>query len=162
MAAKRAQSLGHRTTGTGHVLLGLALEPRGLAHTILRASGADGDAVLDALCGRTGRNPEPATIVPFSMRALETILIAHDSASDLGHDQTGTGHLLAAITTPPTGLVGEILTALSVSVGETHRAATHAVGEIANNNTIPAEHRWSRADAPPAAPDQAREPFSIF
>ena len=118
--------------------------------------------MLDALCARTGRSPEPATIVPFSTRALETILIAHDSALELGHDQTGTGHLLAAITTPPTGLVGEILTALRVSVSDTNRAAERAVSAIENNNTVPAEHRWSRSEPSAAPSDRPAEPFSIF
>ena len=97
LAQREARQLGHREIGTGHLLLGLALEGKGTAALTLASLQAAPEEIRRLVAEAAGPGPERAMDrLPFTAGATGTLRQATHEAS-LAGEQTGTGHLLLAL-----------------------------------------------------------------
>lgn len=94
---------------TGHLLLGVLLEPKGVA--ALRALRTDIAKVREQLRGQLpltkgtrGRHRSP-----YTQSARLVVDLAKDEARELRYDQIGTEHLLIAMLRERTGIAGRVL-----------------------------------------------------
>jgi ATP-dependent Clp protease ATP-binding subunit ClpC len=111
LAQEQTLKLGHSQIGSEHLLLGMLLEPEGLAGRALVSIGVDADAVRAQIVAISGSGPESAggRQVPFLPEAKKTLEGALREALNLGHDYIGTEHLLLGLVREPDGLAMRLL-----------------------------------------------------
>jgi hypothetical protein len=118
LAQESARNHKHNYIGTGHVLLGLLDEPRGLAARLLVAQAGSADAVQEAVEQRMSP-PEkkvPRGHIPFTPRSKLVLEDAVRESTDLGHDFVGTEHLLLGLLAVGDGVAATALGALGIDL----------------------------------------------
>lgn len=144
-AAEAARSFGYSTVGTEHLLLGLYVEPEGLAAKALAAMNVTRGSVEAAMVAAhppgsvpaEGERPanagddagaaEAAGIadtasapfkLPFSAEAKDALLEVVAEALERGHNYVGTEHMLLGLYRMPDSLAARILDGLGASHAE--------------------------------------------
>jgi ATP-dependent Clp protease ATP-binding subunit ClpA len=95
LAQEETRRLGHNSVGTELLLLGLILEPGGIAAKVLKAAGLDSEKArieVEKIIGR-GSGFTPVEI-PFTPRAMLILEGALQKAKELGDSYVETEHLL--------------------------------------------------------------------
>jgi predicted DNA-binding transcriptional regulator AlpA len=98
LAQGEARAFGHSYVGCEHLVLGLAGQPDGVAGRTFAALGltpAAARTVLGRLVGRGSGKAEGH--LPFTPRVRRALELAEQASVELGHDFTGTEHLLLGI-----------------------------------------------------------------
>ena len=117
IAREQAVEMNHNFLGTEHILLGVALQPEGLAALVLRDLDVDVRELRPAREATIGRGENPVQ-GDFGMtpRANEALKRAFDEARSLGHDFVGTEHLLIGTLLTGGGIAQGILAARGVTL----------------------------------------------
>jgi hypothetical protein len=97
-AQNEARAAGNDTILTEHLILGLLTEPQAIAAAVLRAQGADLEAVRTAVAATL---PPPAAtvpdLIPYGTDARKALELTFREALRLGHNYVGTEHILLAL-----------------------------------------------------------------
>src|SRR5437870_1371817 len=101
LAQEEARTLKHNYIGTEHILLGLLREEEGLAARVLESLDITVERVRAQVVRIVGSGEEVTSgQIPFTPRAKKVLELALREALSLGHNYSGTEHILL-------GLVGE-------------------------------------------------------
>lgn len=140
LAKEEAKRLHWPTVDTGHLLLGLIREGKGLAAVALQNLGLEPDQVRQQMERLIGEGGDLARHEPeFTPRAIQVLTEGALGVSrQLGHNYVGTEHILLSLLSDPEGLPARCLGALNVPVEEIR-------------NWIHASVRVSPVKAPPPA-----------
>jgi predicted RNase H-like HicB family nuclease len=123
LAKKKAIERGHPSIGTEHLLLGILDEGSGVAANVLRAMGADLRQIHTEIEASMAPGVEPPTRAPYLGHGLpEALRLAHEESHRLGHEQTGTEHLLLGLIAQGRGIAARVLTNLGIGLEATRRA----------------------------------------
>lgn len=120
LAQEEAKSFRHSSIGTGHILLGLVIEPEGMAGKILRELSVNSKDIREEIeqftsYGSTKALPKNA-LLPYSPRARQLIKYAADEAQKMGSGVVGTEHLLLGILRDDEILASKILLNLDINL----------------------------------------------
>lgn len=110
LAQEEAKLLNHNFIGTEHILLGLIHEGEGVAAQALTAMGTTLDKVRAHVEEIIGKGPPPVTgHVPFTPRAKKVLELALREGLQLGHNYTGTEHILLGLVSEGEGVAAQVL-----------------------------------------------------
>jgi Clp amino terminal domain, pathogenicity island component len=138
-AQDEARRLHHDFIGTEHILLGLLLEPEGVAGRALARCGVSTEQVRTRVEETIGRGRrEPSGHIPFTPRAKKALELSLREALALGHTYVGTEHILLGLIREGQGLAAQVLVAL----GADHDRVRGEVTDLI-------------AQEPPTSPDDA-------
>ncbi|MBR2616560.1 MAG: ATP-dependent Clp protease ATP-binding subunit, partial [Clostridia bacterium] len=131
-ASEAASELGHRYVGSEHLLLGLILTEGSAAASLLEEAGVTFEAArekLSSLC-EVGEPIKSATaeITPRAQRMLQSAV--YESAKN--GKETGTEHLLLALSADSDSLAARILHLLGVDVNGLYKACRDFIRECRN------------------------------
>ena len=129
-AQKAARHLNYSYVGTEHLLLGLLREGTGVAARVLKDNGLDEDKLYD-LIKEIFVQQGSVTLMDrreYSPRAEKILKNAASIASEMGADQTGTGHLLFALLEDEDGIAVHILTMQGISTDRIRSDTLSALG----------------------------------
>lgn len=127
-AQVEAQTLGHKSLGTEHLLLGVLHDPTCRGSAALATYGLDHASALSAVEHIVGRGGGATGAVPFTPRAKGTFELALSHALKRGSNEIGTDHFVHALIDSD-GVAGEVLAQRKVG----HRnldAQLAAIGSI--------------------------------
>lgn len=134
-ARHEADRFRHEYIDTEHILLGLIHEGRGGAVNVLRDLDLDLDKIRreteemivqnDLTMGMIGG------LIPFTPRAKKVLELSAEEATNLGHRDIGTEHLLIGLIRETDGVAAQVLANLGVKLHEVR-------DEVAEKNPMPA------------------------
>jgi ATP-dependent Clp protease ATP-binding subunit ClpC len=130
LAQGEAERLNHNYIGTEHVLLGLIEEGSGVAATVLRDLGVEGDAVrlaVERVVGGRKEGPQTCGETGLTPRVKKVLQLAVDEARSLGHQYIGTEHLLLGLLREGDGVAARILYDLGLEVQAVRRAVVETL-----------------------------------
>ena len=135
MAGQEAGSMGHRSVGPEHLLLGLLREDRGAAVEALDVHGVSFAAARREVRrlygqggGADGRRAAGTEPVPVSTRARAVLEDAVEEARRRGDVRLGVEHVLAALLHDSDGGAVRALAALGVTPGEVEEELARTAG----------------------------------
>jgi len=101
IAQEEAKTFRHRSVGTEHILLGLVMEPEGIAGKTLRELSLTEQDVKEEIeqfesYGPGKKLPNNA-VLPYSPRARQIVKYSADEARKMGSQVVGTEHLLLGL-----------------------------------------------------------------
>jgi len=107
----------HHYIGTEHILLGLLVEPEGLAVKAVEACGVTADALRDAVVARLpgASDQEIPTHIPFTAKSKKVLELTLREALRFGHNYIGTEHILLGLIAEDSGLAAEVLRDLGLT-----------------------------------------------
>ena len=109
--------LNHDYIGTEHILLGLIGEGEGVAAKALESLGISLEAVRQQVEKIIGRGQQaPSAHIPFTPRAKKVMELASREAQHLGHNYTGTGHILLGLIREGEGVAAQVLVKLGADL----------------------------------------------
>ncbi|MFE4698417.1 Clp protease N-terminal domain-containing protein [Streptomyces sp. NPDC056738] len=120
LAQEAARTHKHDFIGTGHLLLGLLGEPRGLAYELLLAKAESEQRVREAIEEALPPVGEKALRghIAFRPESKEAIEQARHASADLGHDRVGTEHMLLGLIHAEESTAGRVLRTLGFTPEE--------------------------------------------
>ncbi|MBQ5825831.1 MAG: ATP-dependent Clp protease ATP-binding subunit, partial [Clostridia bacterium] len=132
-AIEVAESMGHTYVGSEHLLAGLLRSGGGVACIALNSKGVTSQAVDDALKSTIGVGT-PTVLVPddFTPRLKYIIELGIVSARSMGHNYTGTEHLLISLLKEGSNCAISILSKLGVQASDVLSDVVKAVGVNSN------------------------------
>ena len=111
LAQDEARGLKHNYIGTEHLLLGLISEGEGVAAKALETMGIKGEAVRASVIEIIGEGEKPVEgHIPFTPRAKRVFELSLREALQLGHNYSGTEHLLLGLLKEGEGVAAQVLT----------------------------------------------------
>src|SRR5438093_795050 len=117
LAQDEAQRFNHNYIGTEHLLLGLVREGEGVAARVLENMNVELSKVRTAVEFIIGRGDRPVVgEVGLTPRAKRVIELAIDEARRLGHNSSGTKHLLLGLVREGEGIAAGVLESLGVNL----------------------------------------------
>jgi hypothetical protein len=133
LAQEAARTHKHDFIGSGHILLGLLGEPRGLAYEVLVAKAGSEQRIRDAIEEELPpAGPKaPRGHIAFRPESKQVIEQAHRASADLGHDWVGTEHTLLGLIRVEESPAAQILRHLGFTSDELHQAVTAAITQRA-------------------------------
>ena len=131
-AAKNAsRSASQNYIGTEHLIMGLALEPEGVASRILLENGVSAQR-LQEMIAQLNIHPGSLALLDhegYSPRCQKVLHMAHAQAQKYRSDQTGTEHILLAIILEKDNVAAKILEAMGTNVSKIYFELLAAMGE---------------------------------
>jgi ATP-dependent Clp protease ATP-binding subunit ClpC len=117
LAQEEARMLNHDYIGTEHILLGLIGEGEGVAAKALESLGISLEAVRQQVEKIIGRGQQaPSAHIPFTPRAKKVMELASREAQHLGHNYTGTEHILLGLIREGEGVAAQVLVKLGADL----------------------------------------------
>jgi ATP-dependent Clp protease ATP-binding subunit ClpC len=139
-AHEEAARLRHEYVGTEHILLGLARDDKGVAVTVLRALGAEPEALIR----RVEKAVQPGTVpvtprpeFPYTSRTKKVFEHATAEARQLNHAYIGTEHLLLGLLREEKGIGAQILADAGVSLDAARSEVLRLLGTAAPPPPVP-------------------------
>ncbi|MEO3871505.1 Clp protease N-terminal domain-containing protein [Nonomuraea sp. B12E4] len=130
-AQAEAQETGHSHIEVGHLVLGLLVEPEGLAAKAMVTLGAPPERVREAVTAVLGPGGEKsADPPPFAAQSKKVMELTLREALRLGHDFVGTEHLLLGVLSLEEGPVLRALAELGVTKEAAEREITQEIDKI--------------------------------
>lgn len=133
-AAKNASRKANQNyTGTEHLLLGLAVEPDGVASRILADNGVTGKR-LEEMISQLNIHPGNLALLDhegYSPRCQKVLHMARSQADRYRSDKTGTEHMLLAIILEKENVAVKILEAMGINLSKMYFELLAAMGEDA-------------------------------
>ncbi|MCZ4119163.1 Clp protease N-terminal domain-containing protein [Streptomyces sp. H39-S7] len=131
-AEEEARGALHATVGTGHLVLGLLHEPKGLACRAMVELGASPEAVRAAV-GTPGAEGEPVEgHVPFAAAGKKALHLVLREALRLGHNYIGTEHILLGVLSDDQDPAAQALVGLGVTKGQAEEWVVATLHELKN------------------------------
>ncbi len=119
LAQEEARHLGHNFVGTEQLLIGLVSEGTGIAAQVLKSLGVDLQKARREVEKIVGRGPGAVgTEIPFTARSKHVLELAVEESRQLGHDYTGTEHLLLGLIHGGEGVAAKVLENLSIDLAQ--------------------------------------------
>jgi ATP-dependent Clp protease ATP-binding subunit ClpC len=116
-AQQEARGLAHDRVNSEHLLLGLLAVREGVAGRCLESLGLSLVLVRGRVAQRVGvGDRDSPEAVPFTPRAKRIVAQATTEATELGHDQVGTEHVLLAVLREDEALAALILRDLGIDL----------------------------------------------
>src|SRR5256714_184060 len=110
LAQEEARILKHNYIGTEHILLGLLREEEGLAARVLESLDITVERVRAQVVRIVGSGEEVTSgQIPFTPRAKKVLELALREALSLGHNYSGTEHILLGLVRENEGVAARIL-----------------------------------------------------
>src|SRR5438477_1128254 len=110
LAQEEARTLKHNYIGTEHILLGLLREEEGLAARVLESLDITVERVRAQVVRIVGSGEEVTSgQIPFTARAKKVLELALREALSLGHNYSGTEHILLGLVRENEGVAARIL-----------------------------------------------------
>src|SRR5690625_3658786 len=128
LAQEQADMPNHNYIGTGHILRGLIHGGEGVAATALERSVSCLEAVRQQVEEMTGQGQQPPTErIPFTPRTKKVLELSLAEASQLGHNGSGTEHLLLGLIREEDGVAAQALVILGADL---NRVRQHVFDEL--------------------------------
>ena len=117
LAREESARLRHEYVGPEHLLLGLAREGKGVASAVVASLGVEWSAVVSALEHRVkpGLAENAGPDLPYASHAKKVVEYSVASATELGHADVGTEHLLLGIAREGMSVAGQVLTTFGLT-----------------------------------------------
>jgi ATP-dependent Clp protease ATP-binding subunit ClpA len=131
MAREEAARLHHEYVGTEHILLGFLGEGNGVGMEVLRALGADPQALASRVEKgvRAGRaSPDPRYDLPYTSRAKKVLELAMNEAMVLSHGYVGSEHLLLGMLAEAKGIAAQVLADAGVTLDQARSECVRILG----------------------------------
>jgi ATP-dependent Clp protease ATP-binding subunit ClpA len=122
-AAEQARTLRHRTVGTEHLLLALALDAESGAFRMMQRMGANPETIVNDTLRALVPGAMPAPDRPaLSPRARLAVELANRASARIGVASTGTEHLLIGLAAESEGIAAKALykSGIVARVAESH------------------------------------------
>jgi Clp amino terminal domain, pathogenicity island component len=117
LAEEEARMLNHNYIGTEHLLLGLVLEPEGVAARALESLEISPEAVRQQVEEIVGQGQQaPSGHIAFTPRAKKVMELARREAKQLGHNYIGTEHILLGLIREGGGVAAQVLVQLGADL----------------------------------------------
>ncbi|MER7702060.1 Clp protease N-terminal domain-containing protein [Kitasatospora sp. NPDC097605] len=131
---EEARQAGNAEIGAEHLLLGLLVEPDGLAVRALAAQGIAPDALRAAAAGALpAPDAEVPALIPYDARGKKALELTFREALKLGHNYVGTEHILLALLELENG--AGVLNGLGVEKAEIERFISEILAAFAASGT---------------------------
>src|SRR5438477_258257 len=138
LAQDEAQRFNHNYIGTEHLLLGLVREGEGVAARVLENMNVELSKVRTAVEFIIGRGDRPVVgEVGLTPRAKRVIELAIDEARRLGHNYSGTEHLLLGLVREGEGIAAGVLESLGVNLDKVRHQVIHVLSQ--SSSVAPAQ-----------------------
>jgi len=139
LALEEAQSLGHDSIGTEHILLGLSREADGVAAKALEEHGL----FPEDLRAKVEERRPPCTqgspgSPPFTARAKKVLELSLREALQLGHNYIGTEHLLLGLVGEGEGVGATALVAMGLDLDRVRQTVINALAGQPDSNIFAA------------------------
>jgi ATP-dependent Clp protease ATP-binding subunit ClpC len=132
LAQEEARLLNHNYIGTEHLLLGLIHEGEGVAAMALESLDVSLEAVRAQVEQIIGRGQQaPSGHIPFTPRAKTVLELSLREALQLGHDYSGTEHVLLGLIREGQGVAAQVL----VNLGADLSRARQQVFQVLSGHT---------------------------
>lgn len=132
IAQEEAKSFRHRTVGTEHILLGLVMEPDGIAGKTLRQLSLTEEEVREEIEHFTSYGPGKKlptnAVLPYSPRARQIIKYATDEARRMKRPLVGTEHLLLGLLRDEDILSAKIMNNLDINLSKARKLVLKKLG----------------------------------
>merc|ERR1712187_303017 len=130
LAQEEARRLGHNFVGTEQILLGLIGESTGIAAKVLRSMNVTLKSARDEVEKIIGRGSGFVAVeIPFTPRAKRVLEMSLVTARELGHNYSGTEHILLALLREGEGLAARVLESLGVEPTKVRTEVIRILGE---------------------------------
>src|ERR1700728_4837090 len=117
LAQEEARMLNHNYIGTEHILLGLIHEGEGVAAKALTSLGISLEAVRQQVEEIIGQGQQaPSGHIPFTPHAKKVLELSLREALQLGHNYTGTEHILLGLIREGDGVAAQVLVKLGADL----------------------------------------------
>src|SRR6201747_1050379 len=117
LAQEEARMLNHNYIGTEHILLGLIHEGEGVAAKALESLGISLEGVRQQVEEIIGQGQQaPSGHIPFTPRAKKVLELSLREALQLGHNYTGTEHILLGLIREGEGVAAQVLVKLGADL----------------------------------------------
>src|ERR1700739_431079 len=117
LAQEEARMLNHNYIGTEHILLGLIHEGEGVAAKSLESLGISLEGVRSQVEEIIGQGQQaPSGHIPFTPRAKKVLELSLREALQLGHNDSGTEHILLDLIREGEGVAAQVLVKLGAEL----------------------------------------------
>jgi len=145
LAQDEARMLNHIYIGTEHILLGLIHQGEGAAAKALERLGVSLEAARAQVEQMIGHGQDPSSgHIPFTPRAKKVLELSVSEASQLGHNDIGTGHLLLGLSREDEGVAAQAVVSLGADL---HRVRQQVIEELREH---PGKEAIGRGPSSPA------------
>ncbi|UQS86339.1 ATP-dependent Clp protease ATP-binding subunit [Nicoliella spurrieriana] len=136
LAQEQAKNFRHQSVGSEHLLLGLALEPNGIAYNVLAQLQITEEDIRSEIERTVGfgnvEGLDSSSYLPYSPKAKDLLALAGQIAKRHGSNKVGTEHLLLTLITG--GLSTRILFNLGVDAKIVRRVTLRKMGSTTTTN----------------------------
>jgi ATP-dependent Clp protease ATP-binding subunit ClpC len=137
LAQEEAKHFNHNYIGTEHILLGLVREEEGVGAKVLANLGVSLTKARSAVEFIIGRGEKPTTgEIGLTPRAKRVIELAIDEARHLGHNSSGTEHLLLGLlregegeASEGRGVAADVLDSFGINLERARSETNRVLGE---------------------------------
>ncbi|MFC1568138.1 ATP-dependent Clp protease ATP-binding subunit [Candidatus Margulisiibacteriota bacterium] len=130
---EEARRLGASFVGSEHLLLGMLREGEPIVLKTLEHYKVDASTIRELIEERAKEQPAAKKLgpeLPFNAQVKKVIELAWDEARGLGHSYVGVEHLFLGIIREGTGLSGEILDELGITIASAKNNIVTVLGEV--------------------------------
>ncbi|MEJ6399663.1 ATP-dependent Clp protease ATP-binding subunit [Nicoliella lavandulae] len=132
LAQEQAKNFKHQAVGTEHLLLALALEPNGIAYSVLEHFQIDEEDIrseIERLAGFGNlQGLDSNSYLPYSPKAKDILALAGNIARQYGANKVGTEHLLLALVSDDSILSARILITFGAQTKVIKQVTLHKMG----------------------------------
>lgn len=132
-AQEEAKRLNSSFVGVEHLLLGMLREGEPIVIKTLehfRIDPANLKERLEEALGEQGAHGKVGPEVPFNAQVKKVIELAWDEARGLGHSYVGVEHLFLGIMREGSGVVGEVLKEMGITIASAKNQIITVLGEV--------------------------------
>lgn len=134
LAQEEARNLDHDYIGTEHLLLGLLVQPDGIAVVALGSQGVSIDAARERVAEIVGRGKgTTAGHIPFTKRAKNVLEGSLREARTLGDGAIDTQHILLGILDAPDCVACQVVESIGPSLSQIRDAVADAMDAAADS-----------------------------
>ncbi len=133
-AQEEAKRLGTPFVGVEHLLLGMMREGEPIVLRTLEHFRIDPAALKERIEEKIAKMQSPGKVgpeLPFNTRVKKVIELAWDEARGLGHSYVGVEHLFLGILREGSGITGEVLGELGITIASAKDQIVTILGEVA-------------------------------
>ena len=130
LANREAQSLGHESIATEHVLLGLLKSGGGTAEQVLAALDVGLSNIREEVENHINAGPRMQTAaLPATPAVKKVVEYSMEEARNMNHNYVGTEHLLLGLLREQDGVAAQVLLTVGLTLDDTRRKVTELLGK---------------------------------
>jgi ATP-dependent Clp protease ATP-binding subunit ClpC len=128
LAEQEARRRGAVAVEPEHLLLGLALEGRGIAACVMNDLGASAERIAQELPAAVPAPASHSEPLPWAVGTEQAVARAHVELVPLGHNYVGTEHLVLGVVQVGQEFMPDVLSRLGVAAGDVRREVYNVLG----------------------------------